>query len=74
MEMAYKQNHHLMSAYRARMTRMNKRDPGAANLVSAQPERGVGWDGVGGEERERGVGGEERERGVGGSVCMCVSV
>lgn len=36
MEIAYKQNHQLMSAYRARMARMNSRDPGAFNLVSAQ--------------------------------------
>ena len=52
MEIAYKQNHQLMSAYRARMTRMNKRDPGAFNLVSALPERERGEGGREGRGRE----------------------
>lgn len=34
MEIAYQRNQQLMAAYRERMTRMNKRDPGAASLVS----------------------------------------
>ncbi|PVD20563.1 hypothetical protein C0Q70_18719 [Pomacea canaliculata] len=32
MEIAYQRNQQLMAAYRERMTRMNKRDPGAASL------------------------------------------
>ncbi|XP_076448944.1 VPS9 domain-containing protein 1-like [Babylonia areolata] len=32
MEVAYKQNQQLMAAYKARLKRMNKRDPGAFNL------------------------------------------